>query len=96
MDEWKFSESKNTAVIVDKYFAEGKEPCLYVSHDLEDGGWQFLTETTDGNLDRVLVLALSTIVSLDKSLNTISDLPPGWIATRESIDSEWQRKSRMS
>jgi hypothetical protein len=94
MTDWKFNEAKNTAVIADKYFMEQKEPCLHVSHDADDGGWQFLTENTNSDSSRAIVVALSSAVSLDPTLNELYDLPIGWVATRSTNKSAWQRQRR--
>jgi hypothetical protein len=92
MSDWNFDQPKDTAVIADKYFMERKEPCLFVSHDDDDGGWQFLTQNTQGDPGRVLLVALSNAVSVDETLIELSDLPEGWIATRQTKDSAWERR----
>ena len=89
MKDWKFHQPRNTAVIADKFFAEGKETCVYVTHDAYDNGWQFLTANTNGDERRAVVLALSTVVELDPTLDELADLPPGWYATRQSEHESW-------
>jgi hypothetical protein len=37
------------------------------------------------------VVALSTIVALDRSVEGLADLPRGWIARRDAAFSPWQR-----
>ena len=37
-----FREDPNTATILCKHIARGEKPILYVSHDEDDGMWQFL------------------------------------------------------
>jgi hypothetical protein len=94
MSEWKFSQPKNTAVIADRFFMEQKESCQIVTHDSDDGGWQFLTENTNGDFNRALVVALSQAISMDATLNELFDLPEGWIATRRTKNSAWERRPR--
>jgi hypothetical protein len=94
MLHWKFNQPKDTAVFADKYFIEKKEPCLYVTHDDDDGSWQFLTENTKGDVSRVIVVALSTAISVDESLNELFDLPLGWVASRSTNQSQWQRRPK--
>ncbi|SRR5258708_3914497 len=96
MHKWMFDNPKNTAVIADAYFIERKEPCVYVTHDADDGGWQFLTENTRGDPSRALVVALSTAIAVDVSLNDLHDLPLGWAASRSTRESPWQRKPIVS
>ena len=40
----KFSDNLNVAVFTTKYVLELQSPILYVSHDEEDGAWQFFGE----------------------------------------------------
>jgi hypothetical protein len=65
-------------------------PILLVSHDAEDGSWQFLTGGTFSTEDAMLV-ALRTVVKHDPSVCELADLPLGWVAQRESADSPWRR-----
>jgi hypothetical protein len=92
MNRWKFDSPRNTAVIADRFFVEKKEPCLYVVHDESDGGWQFLTENTNGDAGRAIVVSLARAVSTDPSIDELFDLPLGWTAFRETSKSAWQRK----
>ena len=41
-DEWPFESPRNLAVITLDRIMDGRNPILYVSHDEDDGGWQFL------------------------------------------------------
>jgi hypothetical protein len=42
-EDWPFDEPQNLAVISTRQVMEGEAPILFVSHDEEDEGWQFLT-----------------------------------------------------
>jgi hypothetical protein len=68
----------------------GAAPILYVSHDLEDDGWQFLDGRTFDRADAALV-GLGEIVRRDPSVSELADMPPGWVATRETKQSPWRR-----
>ena len=47
--DWKFADSPHTRVFLSKSVHEGREPVTYVSHDEEDGAWQFLGDSmSDG------------------------------------------------
>jgi hypothetical protein len=41
INELKFEDSLNTAIFTTKFVSEDKNEITYVSHDLEDGAWQF-------------------------------------------------------
>ena len=89
--DWPFEDSPNVAVITLRQILEGSAPILHVSHDEEDGGWQFLTGDTPAETD-AKVVALSTIVRIDPSVVELADLPEGWVAVREAPDAPWKRQ----
>lgn len=90
MRTWPFSEPTYEAVITVRQIVRGGEPILLVSHDAEDGGWQFLTggefSVSDG-----MVVSLESVVRLDPSLAELADLPIGWRATRGAVGEAWER-----
>ncbi len=88
--EWAFDDSPNTATITTVKILERRAPILLVTHDEDDGGWQFLCGTTNEDADARIV-GLGTIVKLDASVNELTDLPVGWRAWRESSGAPWQR-----
>ena len=68
----------------------------YVSHDDEDGSWQFHNSepgpVEDGD---IMIVSLQNVVKRDESILELADLPEGWHARRSSKSSPWQRaKSR--
>jgi hypothetical protein len=89
LHEWLFDDPPNVAVITTASILEGAV-ILYVSHDAEDGGWQFHIGE-DINVDDAKVIALRRIVEIDNSVIQLADLPLGWFATRSSLDAIWQR-----
>lgn len=91
-DAWAFADAPNTAVYSIKGVTSGAEPILFVSHDLEDGGWQFFGNRPPTE-DSASVVALATIVELDASVCDLADLPLGWWARRDSAAGAW-RKSK--
>lgn len=38
------------------------------------------------------LVAFSEVVDADPTLFELSDLPPGWIAWREDVGSQWKRR----
>ena len=45
-DQWPFADPKNVAVITLKSITMGGSPILHVTHDADDGMWQFLDGST--------------------------------------------------
>lgn len=89
MSHWLFDDPPNVAVLTTHQVLKG-ETILYVSHDEEDGAWQFHTGETMNESD-AKVVALKRIVELDCSVMQLADLPLGWVATRSEADAVWQR-----
>lgn len=90
MSHWPFPDPKNTAVFSTESVMSGDRTILYASHDSDDGAWQFHSGEKVGNSVPKIV-ALHQIVQLDNSVNALADLPMGWIATRKTPESPWQR-----
>ena len=68
-------------------------PVLLVTHDADDGAWQFVngwgdTETTDS----AMLVHVEHVLDLDPSLHALSDLPLGWRAWRQTPEHEWRRE----
>ena len=66
----------------------GDEPILYISHDEDDGMWQFLCgklhETDDAR-----IVSLKEVFDLDNSVGALKDMPCGYCATRENREDDW-------
>lgn len=77
-------------VLTTKAVLEGA-PIVMVSHDADDGGWQFLCGTTTDPAEGRIV-HLREIVAMDPTVNDVSDLPLGWVAFRESRGAQWTRE----
>jgi len=88
--EYKFLDDKNTMAITTKKIVSGQSDILLVSHDEDDGMWEFL-DGEDVCEENALVVSMSEMVQIDESINKLYDLPLGWIAYRESKTTEWIR-----
>jgi hypothetical protein len=88
-NDWLFAEPHNMAILTTSGIIERKYPVLYVSHDADDGSWQFHSGA-EINIEDAKVISLGEIVNLDKSLLSLADLPLGWVAVRSSKNSFWQ------
>jgi hypothetical protein len=93
-DDWPFGDPKNVAVITVRQIVREGKPILRVSHDEDDGGWQFLEWGTP-RMEDAMVLALEEIVAIDPSVCELTDLPYGWRATRRSPSEPWQREPKL-
>lgn len=89
MTNWPFADKPNTASITTRQVLDGA-PILHVSHDADDGGWQFLCGTTDDTADGRIV-GLGQMYARDATLGELADLPEGWRAWRASPKHPWQR-----
>src|SRR5262249_23497297 len=92
--EWPFKDPKNTATFTTVGVIKKHEPICWVCHD-DDDAWQFLPggRVTMAN---AMLVALSEVVARDQTLLGLADLPLGWVATRESAQSPWQRSQKTS
>lgn len=89
-NSWRFADPENAAVITLKQIVNEGEPILHVTHDSDDGGWQFLG-WDDAKEEDVKIVALRTIVRIDPGVQELADLPLGWHAWRRAVDQPWQR-----
>ena len=88
-----FDELPNVAVFTTAPVLERRLPILLVTHDADDGGWQFLCGTTNEE-DDARIVALSTILRIDPTVAEVAELPPGWRTWREGVGQPWQRSPR--
>jgi hypothetical protein len=88
---WPFSDPPALATITLRQIIEEGQPILHVSHDADDGGWQFL----DGGVPQAAdarVVSLAHMFQSDPTIGQLADLPVGWVAWREQPESPWQRE----
>jgi hypothetical protein len=91
MHDWPFDQEPNCAAITLKRIVAGEAPILYVSHDADDHGWQFMDGSNNLNEDDAAVVAMAEIVEQDASILEVADLAPGWCAWRSRVGEAWQR-----
>jgi hypothetical protein len=89
-EPWPLDQAPNCAVITLHSIVSGGAPILHVIHDADDHGWQFLG-IQDADITEPAVVSLEEIVALDPTVGSVSDLPPGWHAWRESTTAPWSR-----
>ena len=83
-----FNEPPNTASITCCHIIDGTSDILYVSHDEDDGMWQFLCGKSH-NVSDARMISLYEICMLDTSIVELYELPCGYIAERDSKESNW-------
>lgn len=88
---YKFNYPKNTACFVCKHVLNKQRPILYITHEAEDGFWQFLCGHDDHpNDDDYQVISLEQVTAIDESINDLYEMPVGIGATRESQSCKWE------
>ncbi len=91
-DRWPFDDSQTLAVITLDRVINGAAYLSCVSHDGDDGGWQFLD---DGDLteDNAMIISLCEVAAYDSTIRELFDLPVGWYAVRDDLAQPWKRYS---
>ena len=88
---WPFADVRNTASLTTTHVMVRGEPILRVTHDADDGTWQFhhggIISTSDA-----FVVTLQEIYEHDSSVGELADLPLGWQATRTAVGQHWLRQ----
>lgn len=86
--EFPFCDAPNTAAVICCHILEGEEPILFVSHDEDDGMWQFLCGKTH-EIDEAKIVSLKYVFELDHSVGDLADMPCGYYAERENQEEHW-------
>ena len=82
------------AITTRQVMREGR-PILLVTHDADDGAWQFLNGQGDtDDTDSAMVVAPAEVAALDPSVGELAELPLGWRAWRETVDQPWRLEPR--
>ena len=84
-----FNEPENVAVFTCVHVLENKETVCYVTHDEDDGVWQFLCNRNH-NLSDARVISLKEMVERDSSVCQLADMPLGYGVSREDGASPWK------
>ncbi|TSE10595.1 hypothetical protein C1D09_014700 [Mesorhizobium intechi] len=94
MDEWKFKDPKNLAVISTRKIFSGGGWIAYASHDADDESWQFYGDEAEIDHDDLILVGLFEVVELDETVAQLADLPLGWHARRDTKNSPWRRSKK--
>ena len=90
MTNKKFKESDNTAVFTTKFVVVDKRDITKVTHDKEDGAWQFFSNDPFNNFEDVAkIVGLGEIIKLDSSILELADMKEGYFAHRNFKGDKW-------
>ena len=87
-DIFPFSDAPDTAVFICRQILDSGEDILFVSHDADDGAWQFLCDKEHNESDARIV-SLKYVLDLDPTISNLNDLPLGYCAERKSKNDKW-------
>jgi hypothetical protein len=90
MDDWPFADPPDLGVITTQQVLDGASVRL-VSHDEDDGRWQFLCGMTS-DPDDGRIVHLSHVIDAFPELRAMADLPLGWVARWCKEHREWHRE----
>jgi hypothetical protein len=89
--KWKFEDPENVAVFTSHRILRGEDWIHYVTHDEDDGAWQFHPSSGPTPEGEAAVVSLRSIVERDSSVEELWNLPVGTHAWRDSVNAPWQR-----
>jgi hypothetical protein len=91
--DWPFEDPPNTACITCKDVVWRGVPVGLVTHDDDDGGFQFLPLSgAPSDAREACVVGLGQMLQRDPTLAEVADLPFGWRAWREAPGQPWTRE----
>src|SRR6185369_10942176 len=90
-DTWPFDQAPNVGALTTRQVLERNFPILTVIHYSDDDSWAFVCGTTEDYKNDGRLICMADVLRRDPSLRTIADLPSGWCAERDDVNSEWVR-----
>ncbi len=87
---WPFDQAENVTTVTTKQVVHEGFSVLSVVHYEDDHSWGFYCGTTSKSEDLLLV-RMDTVIKTDETLRLIADLPPGWNASRKTLQDSWVR-----
>lgn len=92
--DWQFPDPPNALAFLSEAVSSGSEKITFVSHDIDDGAWQFLGDSMTSS-GKAVLCCLSHPINEDPTLIELSDLPLGWCAERTKIGAPWKRYNKL-
>lgn len=93
LGNWPFLDPPNVAVIASVRLLEGKDWVHYVTHDEDDGAWQFHPFSGPTTEAEAAVVSLAEMLRLEPRIRELADLPTGWHAWRDKQEGQWFRST---
>ena len=87
--DFPFYDKPNTATIICCHIIDDGKPILYVSHDEDDGMWQFLCEDAHSEED-ARIISLYEVYLIDKTVGQVADMPCGCCISRKNGSENWK------
>lgn len=85
-----FEDSLNTAVFTTSFVVRDKKEITFVTHDIEDGAWEFFSnDIFDDYQDVAMLISLEEMIDIDDTILNIADLALGYKATRQTRKDDW-------
>lgn len=91
--KYPFEDAPNTAAIICCHIMKSGAQILYVSHNKDDGMWQFLCGEAH-TTDEARIIALQEVYDYDQSIGALCDMPCGYYAERKTKNDVWIIKKR--
>lgn len=92
--KWPFNDPPNVAVFTSRQIIEKTDWIQYVSHDENDGAWQF--HSASGTIEKdARIVSLKLITEIDPSVILLSTLPLGWFASRNAKNADWKIEKKQ-
>lgn len=93
--QWPFADPPNVLVFTTVSIADCQTWVHYVTHDEEDGAWQFhpVSNSPPSESDAA-VISLAHMLKIEPRIAELADLPTGWHAWRDTPEAPWQRAPR--
>ena len=89
VSDYQFEQPCDTACITCSHVLNDGAPVLFVTHDADDGGWQFLCGA-EHDIEDATVIGMGSVIDLDPTLNGLHDMPEGYGATRDALGARWE------
>ena len=67
----------------------------YVTHDLDDGAWQFHPLSGPASVQEAAVVSLERMLDIEPRIEELADLPLGWHAWRDNQNAPWSRARKQ-
>ena len=87
--DFPFLDAPNTACIMCRHVMDKEKAITYISHDADDGMWQFLCEDAHSEEDARIVTLYEAYL-IDKTVGQVADMPCGCCISRKNGSENWK------